>query len=161
MKQKKTVGQWSKELIEKSDDKHSVEEQMREQLSDYDRELFRCFDEKKISYKGIFYIVVLTRGEKLLKNVIRHQFFARNSCPTPEYDQTVYQCHKDWTEPKFMWVIPCKGYCEYLQANSQRVPQEEWQLLRFVLDFYDDTLLKLAKKLNNEKEDSGFLILEG
>ena len=34
MKQKKTVGQWSKELIEKSDDRHSVEEQMREQLSD-------------------------------------------------------------------------------------------------------------------------------
>ena len=42
-----------------------------------------------------------------------------------------------------------------------RVPAEEWQLLRFVLDFYDDTLLKVAKKLNNEKEDSGFLILEG
>jgi len=160
VKQKKTVGQWSKELIEKSDDRHSVEEQMREQLSDYDKELYRCFDDNKQKYKTRFYIVVLTRGERALKNVIRHQFFARNSCPTPEYDQTVYQCHKDWAEPRFMWVIPCKGYCDFLIANSSRVPQEEWQLLRFVLDLEDGTLLKLAKKLNNEKEDSGFLILE-
>jgi hypothetical protein len=103
---------------------------------------------------------VLTRGDKLLKNVIRHQFFARNSCPTPEYDQTVYQCHKDWQEPKFMWVLPCIGYCEQMRDNSTEVPEEEWALLRFVLDFYDGTLLKLAKTLNNEKEDSGFLVLE-
>lgn len=157
---RKTVGQWSKELIEKSDDRHTVEDQMREQLENYDKELFLCFDENKKKYKNIFYLVVITRGDKILKNVIRHQFFTRNSCPTPEYDQTVYQCHKDWTEPKFMWVIPNKAYCEYLKENASRVPPQEYQLLRYVLDFYDDTLLELAKRLNNEKKDSGFLILE-
>ena len=161
MKQKKeTVGKLAVELAQKADDKHSIGEQMQEQLSNYDTELFLCFERNKQKYKGIFYIVVITRGDKLLKNVIRHQFFARNSAPTPEYDQCVYQCHKEWPEPRFMWVMPCKDYSEYMFNNKESISPTEYQLLQFVIDFYDGTLLKLVKHLNHETEDTGQLILE-
>ena len=159
MEKRETVGKLSLDLLAKADDKHTVGEQMREQLSDYDKNLYECFDTNKSKYTNTFYIVVLTRGDRLLKNVIRHQFFARNSCPTPEHDQCVYQCHKDWLEPKFMWVIPCKEYSDHLYHNTTMVPLEESTLLRFTLDFYDGTLLKLVKKLNNETDETGQLIL--
>lgn len=156
---KKTVGQWSKELLEKSDDKHTIEDQMREQLSDYDKELYLCFDNNKNKYKGIFYLVVLTRADKLLKNVLRHQYFTRISCPTPQYDQTVYQCHKDWTEPKFIWTLPNKEYAAYMLKYKEYIHPEEYRLLQYVSDHADGTLLKVVKRLNNEKDEKGFLIL--
>lgn len=159
MEKRETVGKLSIDLLAKADDKHTAGEQMSEQLSEYDKNLYECFDNNKHKYTGIFYIVVVTRGDRLLKNVIRHQFFSRNSCPTPEYDQAVYQCHKDWLEPRFMWVIPCMEYAEHLKNNVPLVPLEEAELLRFVLDFYDGTLLKLVKKLNNETDGIGQLIL--
>jgi hypothetical protein len=153
-----TVGKLSVDLLSQADNKHTVSEQMHEQLNDYDKELYDCFYTQKSRYTGIFYIVVLTRGDRLLTNVVRHMFFARHSCPTPDYDQCVYQCHKDWPEPKFMWVIPCKDYCEYLR-DLITVPEEHASLYPYVRDFYDGTLLALCKKLNHETEDTGQLIL--
>lgn len=153
-----TVGKLSCDLLAKADDHHTVQEQMEEQLKEYDTELFNCFNTNKSKYTGIFYIVVLTRGDRLLHNVIRHMFFSRNSCPTPDYDQCVYQCHKDWLEPKFMWIIPCKDYCEYLR-DLITVPEEHRSLYPFVRDFYDGTMLAACKKLNHETEETGQLIL--
>lgn len=160
MEKKETVGKLSVDLLSKADDKHTVGEQMREQLSEYDANLYECFEIGKKRYQSPFYINVITRGDKLLKNVIRHQFLPRQSCPTPELDQCVYQCHKDWLEPKFIWVLPCKEYAEHMYTNKDMVPLEEFELLRYVLDYFDGTLLKLCKKLNNETENTGQLILE-
>ena len=57
-----------------------------------------------------------------------------------------------------MWVIPCKEYADHLYHNPTLVPLEESTLLRFTLDFYDGTLLKFVKKLNNETDETGQLI---
>jgi hypothetical protein len=160
MEKKEKVGKIAVDLLAKADDKHTVGEQMREQLSEYDQDLYVCFEINKKKYDSRFYIVVLTRSVPNLPNILRHQFFARRTCPTPGYDQCVYQCHKDWPEPKFVWVIPSKEYSEHMHNNRDMVPLEEYELLRFVLDYYDGTLLKLCKLLNNEKEDTGQLILE-
>ena len=43
--------------------------------------------------QGDFYIVVLFKKERILKNVVRQYFFYRQSFPTPEYDQSVYKFH--------------------------------------------------------------------
>lgn len=157
---KKTVGQLAYDLLKKADDKHTIGEQTKEQLSEFDQELFKCFDTNKNRYTKVFYLVVLTRSDKHLTNVLRHTFFTRNSAPTPGYDQAVYQCHKDWPEPKFMWVIPNKDYCDYMINNKDLIHPNEYLLLQYVIDFYDGVLLKLVKKLNNETENTGQLILE-
>jgi hypothetical protein len=44
-----------------------------------------------------------------------------------------------------------------MTENAIAIPESERELLNFVLDFQDGTLLKLAKKLNGEEEDSPLL----
>lgn len=155
-----TVGKIATDLQKSaSDNTHSAHEQMLEQLSEYDENLAQCVNTRKTTVKGDFYVVVLTKKERLLDNVLRNYFFARNSCPTPDYDQAVYFYSSTEEAIKFMWVIPSKDTCEYMHANKESIDPSEHQLLRFVLAFHDGYLLSLCKKLNDETEHTGQLIL--
>lgn len=138
---------------------HTVVEQMREQLSEYDQNLALCVKDALKTKTKDFYVVVLTKKERLLENVLRNYFFARNSCPTPDYDQAVYFYNFKKQQLTFMWVIPSKDTCEYMLMHKKQIPPEEYELLKFVLAFTDGYLLKLVKNLNNETEDTGQLLL--
>lgn len=154
-----TVGKISSDLIIKqNEDTHCAEEQMREQLSDYDRNLFERVELAKRECFNDFYIIVITKKERLMPNVIRNYFTHRLSCPTPEYDQIVYKYNRKDEVIDFLWVIPSKDTCQTMRDNALNVPQVERELLNFVLDFYDGTLLKISKKLNGEEADSPLLI---
>lgn len=147
-----TVGALSSDLLIKANvPDHSAVEQMREQLDKYDENLIECVEKHKKDYTGDFYVVVVTKKERLMENVLRNYFFARHTCPTPEYDQTVYKYDRTNDALDFMWVIPSKQTCEYMRYNALHIPQSERTLLRFVMEFYDDTLMLLAKKLNGEQ----------
>jgi hypothetical protein len=39
------------------------------------------------------------------------------------------------------------------KQNKLDIAQEEWELLKYVLEFEDGTLLKKSKKLNNEQDE--------
>lgn len=156
-----TVGKVSSDLIIKSgDNTHSAHEQMSEQLSEYDKNIYICIEQAKKDFPHLFefYVVVLTKKERLMPNVLRHYYFARASCPTPDYDQTVYHYILQKDHLEFMWVIPSKDTCEYMRHNMLTIPLEEKQLLQFVLDFYDDTLMKKCKKLNDEELETPLII---
>jgi hypothetical protein len=151
---RETVGKLSSELIVKPLETTSATEQMQEQLADYDKEMLDCITRSKIDFPDNFYVVVLTKRERLMQNVLRSLFFARLSCPTPNWDQTVYKYDRKKDEIVFMWVIPSKQTCEQMTANKHLVPIDEYRLLGFILDFNDGTLMKLAKNLNGEKEEN-------
>lgn len=161
VKKDKTVGQASTELMDKeltAPSNHSAHEQMLEQLSDYEKNLLECVDNYRQRYQGDFYVIVLTKKERLFKNVFRHYFFTRLSCPTPEWDQVVYQYTYKTGDIEFLWVVPDKATCEFMTNNSLEIPPDEKQLLKYVLDFNDGTLLKIAKTLNGESEaDPGII----
>ena len=84
-------------------------------------------------------------------------FYARLSCPTPDYDQTLYKYSHKQESLTFLWVIPSRDTCQLLKDNALQVVPEERELLGFVLNFADGSLFKLAKKLNGEVEDSSLL----
>lgn len=162
MEKRDTIGRISAELLEKeilNPSQHTVVEQMQEQLCDYDKNIYECVEAAKKTKTDDFYIVVLTKKERLMQNVIRNYFFSRNSCPTPDYDQAVYKYKKDIDAIDFLWVIPSKDTCELLRDNALQVHESERELLNFVLSFYDNSLLKLCKTLNGETEYTGQLIL--
>lgn len=144
------IGKISADLWNKTPESADATEQMREQLTEYDKNLFECIAEgKKKHPTEDFYIVVITKKERLMPNVIRNYFFPRSSCPTPDYDQTVYKYSKSG-DIEFIWVIPKKEACLYMIKHALEV--EEKELLGFVLDFLDGTLMKKAMILNNEIE---------
>lgn len=152
-----TVGKISSNLlIQQYEDQHSAHDQMLEQLSEYDKELFTCIENANLN--SPFYVVVLTKQEKLMRNVMRNYFLARQSCPTPNYDQAVYKVNKDNFTVDLLWVLPSKETAVYLSENALTIDKEEFDLLEYVLKDKDGSLLKLAKKLNGESSDS--IILE-
>lgn len=153
-----TVGKISSDLLNKtpySTDPIEIERAMHE---DYVKNLTTCVETSKKNFFGDFFVIVLTKKERLMTNVLRHYFFARKSCPTPDYDQAVYHYTARKDDIEFLWVIPSKEACLTFTEQASSIAPEEWGLLKYVLEFADGTLFKKAKILNGEKEDSPELI---
>lgn len=155
---RETMGKISNDLIVKTPDTRSPIELEREMHKEYEDNVYLCVERSKKEFNGDFYVVVLTKKERLLQNVLRHYYFGRATCPTPDYDQTVYHYHRDADVLETLWVIPDKQVCEHFRENALHVHELERDLLTFILDFYDDTLMKKAKKLNGEELETPFLI---
>ena len=150
-KKRPTVGAVSRDLILKESPATDPVEQMYENLTDYDQNIHSCVDRCKKDFVGDFFIVIVTKKEPLMPNVLRSYFMGRHSCPTPDYDQTVYRFKRIEDELEFLWVVPSKNTCLFLIDHRLEVPIEQHQLLKFVLDFQDGSLMKLAQKINGEK----------
>ena len=148
-----TVGKLATDLLSKDPVSRDPIELTNELLTDYEKELRLCIDRHIRDY-GMedFYVIVITKKEPLLENVLRHYFFARRSCPTPDYDQAVYKYTLKNDHIEFLWVIPSKDACLTLTQNASLVAPEEYGLLDYVLKFADGSLFALAKKLNGEKD---------
>jgi hypothetical protein len=155
---KETVGKLALDLQQQIPDTTDPIEIEREAHKDYADNVFNCLaDGKKVYPQSDFYIVVETKKERLLTNVLRNYFFHRRSCPTPNFDQTVYKYTWNNDHLSFLWVVPSKDTCKLFKDNVLRIASEERDLLKYVLDFEDGTLLKLAKELNNEQIDSNLI----
>lgn len=104
-----------------------------------------------------FYIVVLTKKEPALANVFRNYFVTATCVPTPTYDQAVWRFNHRTQNIELLWVIPNKEDCIMYKQNAAVVDKEEHGLLKYVLDFYDGELDKLAVQLNKE-EKTGIIL---
>ncbi len=151
--EKKTVGQISLELSQKQPDSKDPIELQREMQKEYIDNLLECVTKHKKEYNSDFYVVVLTKKERLMQNVLRNYFLAAKACPTPTYDQAVYKYRKENEDVVFLWVVPSKDTCEHFKTNALDVMKyggEERELLRYVLLFYDKKLDELAMHENGE-----------
>jgi len=146
----KTAGQISTELLQAEPSTYDYREIREAALHDYAKKVENCVNENVSKYAHDFYVVVEAKRERLMPNVLRNFIFSRASCPTPHYGQTVYRYDKQTSSIEFLWVIPDKEHCKYLYEHAVETPECERGLLKFVLDFYDDTLLKQAQDLNKE-----------
>ncbi len=151
---KPTVGKVSSDLLSQQTHAISPIEQMQENLTDYEQNIWECIHRCKKDFPADFFVVVITKNERLMPNVFRNFFYGRLSCPTPDYDQTVYKYSANDDAVDFVWVIPSRDASIYLKNNALQVTESERGLLKFVLDFADGTLFTLAKKYNGEKENS-------
>lgn len=157
-KKKETVGKITSDNFLKtpySDDPIEIE---REINKDYDEKLFKCVAETKKVFHGDFYIEGILKKEPILFKTLHHYFVGRASCPTPNYDQSVYRYNRLSEKIDFLWVIPDRGTCFYLRDHALEVVAEEKDLLNFILSFDDGDLLKLCKKFNGEAPDSTLII---
>ena len=149
--EKKTVGAHSVDLQQKDPDTRDPIELEREiHKSDYEKEMIAALQTGRKLYQSPFYVVVLTKKERLMQNVLRHYFIPRQSCPTPTWDQVVYKFTVPSEMLEFIWTVPDKETCELFRDNALKIVPDERCLLQFVLDFYDGTLDLVAKKLNRE-----------
>lgn len=159
MSKDKTVGQYSYELSQKDEKFDSVE--LQEEIhkgsnskKSYEEEIYETY-RRAVCDEDIsdpFYIVVLFKRERMLKNVVRQLFFYRQTCPTPEFDQTVYRCNSRETKIDFLWTVPNNSTCVYLPTIRKELTLEQLELLNFVDKFNNGDLNKLCEKLNKEEK---------
>lgn len=154
---RRTVGQEALDIFQKGDKESSPVELQREMTRDYYQNLIDCALNNRRKYPGKFFIVVLTKNERLLHNVFRNYFFARKTCPTPDYDQSLFRYDYRTEEIHYIWTIPSQDACIHLLDHADEVVPEEQQLLQFVKQFQSGQLYRMAKKFNREKEKTPIL----
>jgi hypothetical protein len=157
---KKTVGAIASELLQKAPESRDPVEIQREVHKEYIDNLKIAVDRGLKTMKHDFYVTVIVKKEKLLENVLRNYFAERSSCPTPDYDQTVFKYHYESGNLEYIWTIPDKETCLVFLRNAHLVVPEEQLLLEFVLAYANGELMKLCRKLNGENIETG-IILEG
>lgn len=148
---RETVGKISTDLLWGAQElDHSAEEQMREMLELWESNLLECIERGKKEFAHDFYIVVDTKKEPKMQNVLRNVFIPRSTCPTPTYDNSVYKYHRGDENLEFLWVLPSKATCSMMKDRALEIPEDQKDLLQFVLDDADGTLLRRCKTLNKE-----------
>jgi hypothetical protein len=152
-----TVGKISSDLLIKTPDSNDPIELELEMQKDYIKELLTTLSDSKNKFIGNFYIVVITKKERLMENVLRNYFFARQSCPTPDFDQSVYYFDRKKESLEYLWTVPSRDTIDILKENACEVDKSEWGLLKFVLQFCDGTLFKISKDRNGEAPNSPLL----
>lgn len=118
----------------------------------YEEEVWETVDRgrKDSTISGDFYIVVLVKKERHLQNVVRQLFFYRQSCPTPEFDQTVYKYYRKPDEIEFLWTVPNNAACMFLPKMGSDLPDDQQLLVEMVEAFHRGDLDKKAAALNGE-----------
>lgn len=149
---RETVGKIATDLLAKEMPTRDPIELEREMHKGYEDNVMQAVSAYKKDWPYDFFVVVDTKREKILSNVLRHFFYGRKTCPTPFYDQTVYRYDAKLEKIDFVWTIPGKDVCEVLKDNALIVDKAEHELLKFVLDFSDGTLMKQCMQLNGELE---------
>lgn len=152
-----TVGKISSELLQKDMGPQTIIDMQRKIQEDYLSHLVECINNHKTIFTDDFFVIVITKNERLMPNVFRSYFLARISCPSPEYDQTVFKYYKNDEKVEHIWTVPSKYACYHLKDNAQYIIPEERELLHFALRFLDGSLLKLSKQLNGEEPDTPFI----
>jgi hypothetical protein len=154
IKNKKTVGEQYLDVALKLPESRDPIELQREMQKGYIEELGKCVIEFRKTCQTDFWVVVLIKRERLMENVLRFYYFARHSCPTPDFDQSVYFYDSKDESLSFIWAIPDKETCRHLRNNALYIHDSEKQLLQFVLEFFDGTLFEKAKRFNKEVKNS-------
>ena len=152
----KSIGQYSYELQQKPDDKINPIELQREihkgtnSERSYEEEVIVALERGKKEFDGDLFVIVLLQKFRVLKNAGRSFFFPRKSCPTPEYDQTVYQYFRKEDRLKFLWIVPNKQTVIDMCLIGNTLPPDQQELVQFARDFSSGALDRISAILNNE-----------
>lgn len=146
----KTVGEQYIEGAWKEPDTRDPIELQRAMQSEYIYNLEECtLNFRKKNPNIDFFVVVLTKQEKLMDKMFRFYYVARYSCPTPEYDQSVYHYkHKD-ESLKFIWCVPDQNTVFCVTRDAPYIPDHQ-DLIEMCFAFTNGKLLQKCKELNNE-----------
>lgn len=157
---RETVGKIVHDILsnETGSEKVNAQELRREAQKDYVKLLYDAVEDGKKAFPEDFFLEAITINYKVLARTINSKIVIRKTAPTPTYDSTAYHYHRLSDHLEFLWVVPSKEACRHLQYHALDVAPEERVLRDFVLEYFDGTLLRRCKKLNNEEIDSNKLI---
>lgn len=160
METKKTYGQRADEHWSKT---HELEDDVREYTRAIGKDVMDRMHQVVGEAKDVeiyknkdFYIVLLLRIQKL-GQAFDPLVFARRSCPTPVYSQSVYKYHHLSGALEFLWNIPDRfRYYDIINRPQHylQLGKDASETAKTVLLMESGELLKWVKKENGEKPDA-------
>jgi len=94
------------------------------------------------------YVVVLRIFDSLTKT-IRNRYFPSDICPTPNFNQAVFEYDRDHGNLDLLYVLPALNTCNYLLANPFYLNANDRQLLTYIYNFRDGTLDRQQEEKNS------------
>lgn len=94
------------------------------------------------------YVVVLRIFDSLTKT-IRNRYFPSDICPTPNFNQAVFEYDRDHGNLDLLYVLPALNTCNYLLANPFYLNANDRQLLSYIYNFRDGTLDRQQEEKNS------------
>lgn len=107
---------------------------------------------------GDFFVEVNITSDPLLSHVIKTTMLARQSCPTPKFDQIVYHYHSTAGDLEYLWNVPDKKLSLAMLEELKNTPEDEKHLVQNILDFFSEELLARSKRLNGEEMKPGIIL---
>jgi hypothetical protein len=107
-------------------------------------------------YRGKdFYIVLTTTADRVLRQP-KTIVWARRSCPTPVYKQSVWKYINSMGTLEYFWTIPDALLYYHIIKNQDKYLRDKEcaQLAQFVILMESGDLLKWVKRENGEKPDA-------
>ena len=151
-----TVGAEALKRLKNPDHKQGIIDTQREIDKEYLTEVEKCLKAHKAMIddqgdKGV-YVIVLTKKERMMPNVLRRYFFCRKTLPSVQYDQAVWRYNRGkQCELELIWVIPDVETCfSYLRDGC---PQEEGALGEMVRMMFEGKLRDSAKQKFRIEDD--------
>jgi len=107
-----------------------------------------------------FYVVLLFKVERI-GQAPRTLSFARLSCPTPVYKQSVWKYHCAGGSLEFLWSIPDAILYHHIIKNAPKYleDKETVDLAKYVLLMESGELLQWIKKQNGEHKTDAVIKL--
>lgn len=147
----KTLGEIATQLHTTAPIDTTVEELGSTMTADFVDRLKSEIERGKKIYHGDFFIIMLTKKEKIIANAVAAYFSCSAGCPTPNYDQTVYHYSRADDELYLTWTIPSREWSFFLIENALLLDPVFKELLGYVLDFSDGKLFQKSCILNEQK----------
>lgn len=124
-------------------EKQEVGETSSEMNKTFEDELMTCvrnYQKERLEDVKPFYVVVLHKKERIMKNVVRRYFFGRETEPTPDYDQVVFKVDPKTQQIDFKWVIPDIDTYHDMILNGHLYSEDKQMLVHFCKRMNNNTL---------------------
>lgn len=157
---RKTVGAIVQDNLAKASESYDTRELGQEMTTNFMDKVFEVVEDGKGIYPADFFVEVHLRRDRLLQGVMRTQVIHRLTCGSPTYNQSMFKYDRKNNLVDYLWTVPDPQHARSLVINALSLDPQFRDLLQFVLDYEDGTLLKLARKLNNEEKLKTGITLE-
>lgn len=152
-----TLGKIITDIRSMQPEKRSVVEIAEEQTQNYIPELVAITEQGKKETNTNFYILINLRISPLTPEMYEFKREIKLTCPTPNYDQTLFFYNREADRIEYVWSIPDRYTCHYMLYYKDQIPVNEHELLNYVIKFANGDLFEMMKIRNGEKKDSPLL----
>lgn len=151
-KEEKTTGEIAQKLSLADDCSYTLQDQIDQHKKSVVVNVEKAVKDGLRSFDSNFYIAKHTRRNAYIVNSIQNHYLIRQTCPMPEYSQSVWKYTRKDDVLEELWVLPEETEAIEMMHNSKYINKDEFALMEYVIKFKNGELKQLALKEGAEND---------